>query len=65
MYMITMATPGDQLGLLPLLKLLKPCKVKRFLATAALSEVGLVAASSGPGEGAEQGREGRRERRVG
>ena len=28
------------------LRLLKPCKVKRFLATAALSEVGLVTASS-------------------
>lgn len=26
--------------------LLKPCKVKRFLATAALSDVGLVTASS-------------------
>lgn len=59
-----MAAPGGEIVLLPL-KLLKPCKVKRFLASAALSEVGLVAASSGPGEGEEQGREGRRERRVG
>ena len=31
------------------MRLLKPCKVKRFLATAALSEVGLVTASSDPG----------------
>lgn len=30
------------------LRLLKPCKVKRFLATAALSEGGLVTASSDP-----------------
>lgn len=30
------------------MRLLKPCKVKRFLATAALSEVGLVTPSSDP-----------------
>lgn len=32
------------------LRLLKPCKVKRFLAAALLSEVGLVALSSDPEE---------------
>lgn len=35
--------------------LLKPCKVKRFLATAALSEVGLVTASSDSEEKREDG----------
>lgn len=38
------------------MRLLKPCKVKRFLATAALSEVGLVTAPSDP--------EGKREDRT-
>lgn len=37
------------------LMLLKPCKVKRFLATAALSEVGLVTASSDSEEKREDG----------
>lgn len=42
--------------------LLKPCKVKRFLATAALSEVGLVSSDSEGQRGEQQGhkeREGR------
>lgn len=46
------------------LRLLKPCKVKRFLATAALSEVGLVTASSEPrtkNKDTKKGKEGRKE----
>lgn len=38
------------------LRLLKPCKVKRFLDTPALSEVGLVTASSDPVEKQEDDR---------
>ena len=55
--------PSGLVGLLPLcpLRLLKPCKVKRFLTEAALSYVGLVTASSGPGEREEKKREGRKE----
>lgn len=47
------------------LRLLKPCNVKRFLATAALSEVGLVTASSDPVEKQKTGQtEDRKEGRM-
>lgn len=45
------------------LMLLKPCKVKRFLATAALSDVGLVTASSDSEEKREDGTDNKKEGR--
>lgn len=68
-FQISNAKTSSGLLMLPLglLRLLKPCKVKRFLATEDLSVVGLVTGSSGNnglkcrGVGVRKEEEGKRE----